>query len=52
MSNARKPDKLQTEAGKQFLNKDVENFLKSHGVLHFVSHSDKKAAVVERLTGH
>ena len=49
MSNPRKPDKLQTYAGKEFPNKDVEKFLKSHGVVHFVSHSDKKAAVVERF---
>ena len=49
MSNPRKPDKLQTEAGKEFLNKKVQKFLKSHGVLHFVSHSEKKAAVVERF---
>ena len=39
MSNPRTPDKLQTDAGKEFLNKDVQKFLKSHGVLHFVSHS-------------
>ena len=49
MSNPRQPDKLQTDAGKEFVNKDVQKFLKYHGVLHFVSHSDKKAAVVERF---
>ena len=49
MSNPRKPDKLQTDAGKEFLNKDVQKILKSHGVHHFVSHSDKIAAVVERF---
>ena len=42
MSNPRKPDKLQTDAGKEFLNK-------AHRVLLFVSHRDKKAAVVERF---
>ena len=49
MSNRRKPDKHPTDAAKEFLHKDVQKFLKSHGVLHFVSHSDKKAAVVERF---
>ena len=49
MSNPRKPDKLQTDAGKEFLNKDVQKFLKSHGVLHFVSQSLKKAPVLERF---
>ena len=49
MSNRRKPDKLQTDEGKEFLNKDGHKFLKSHVILHFVSHSVKKAAVVERF---
>ena len=49
MSNPRKPDKIQTDAGKEFLNKELLKFLKSHGVQHFVSHSDKIAAVVERF---
>ena len=31
MSNPRKPCKLQTDAGKEFLNKDVQKFLKSRG---------------------
>ena len=49
MSKPRTPHKLQTDAGSEFLNKDVQKFLKSHVVVHFVSHSDKKAAVVERF---
>ena len=49
MSNPRKPDKLQPDAGKEFLNKDVQKSLKSHGILHFHSHRDKKEAVVERF---
>ena len=32
-----KPEKLQTDAGKEFLNKDVQNFLKSKAVHPFVS---------------
>ena len=49
ISFPRKPEKLQTDAGKEFLNKDVQKLLKSKGVHHFVSHSEKKAAVVERF---
>ena len=49
MSNPRKHDKLQTDAGKEFLNKDVQKSLKSHVILHFHSHRDKKEAVVERF---
>ena len=48
-SDPRLPKKLQTDAGKEFLNSEVQNYLKSKGVHHFVSHSDKKAAVVERF---
>ncbi|KAF0146949.1 MAG: putative uncharacterized transposon-derived protein F54H12.3-like [Ignavibacteria bacterium] len=48
-SSPRIPQKLQTDAGKEFLNKDVQTYLKSKGIHHFVSSSDKKAAVVERF---
>ena len=48
-SHPRKPTRLQTDAGKEFLNKEVQGFLKGEGVHHFVSNSDKKAAVVERF---
>jgi len=49
MSYPRQPLKLQTDAGKEFLNKDVQSFLKFKGIVHFVSNSDQKAAVVERF---
>ena len=45
----RKPARLQTDAGKEFLNKDVLGLMKKEGIHHFVSRSDKKAAVVERF---
>ena len=45
----RKPKKLQTDKGKEFLNKDVQGLLKKEGIDHFTSNSDKKAAVVERF---
>ena len=48
-SAPRIPEKLQTDAGTEFLNKEVQAFLKSKGVHHFVTTSDKKAAVVERF---
>ena len=48
-SNPRKPERIQTDAGKEFLNKEVQGFLKQQGVKHFYSSSDKKAAVVERF---
>ena len=49
ISKPRKPEKLQTDAGKEFLNKPLQEFFKSNGIHHFCSHSDKKAAVVERF---
>ena len=48
-AHPRKPVRLQTDAGKEFLNKDLQGFLKREGVHHFVSNSDSKAAVVERF---
>ena len=48
-SDPRKPERIQTDAGKEFLNKEVQGFLKQKGVKHFYSNSDKKAAVVERF---
>ena len=43
------PRKLQTDKGKEFLNKPVQDFLKKVGVHHFVSENDDvKCAVVER----
>ena len=48
-AHPRKPARLQTDAGKEFLNKDVQGFLKREGVQHFGSNSDQKAPVVERF---
>ena len=49
ISSPRKPEKLQTDEGKEFINKELQKYLKSESVHHFCSHSDKKAAVVERF---
>ena len=48
-AHPRIPQRLQTDAGKEFLNKPVQTLLKSKGIHHFASNSDKKAAVVERF---
>ena len=45
----RKPKRLQTDKGKEFLNKPVQDLLKKEDIDHFTSNSDKKAAVVERF---
>ena len=49
LSKHRQPEKLQTDAGKEFLNKEIQAYFKTKGIQHFVSNSDKKAAVVERF---
>ncbi|KAF0146717.1 MAG: putative uncharacterized transposon-derived protein F54H12.3-like [Ignavibacteria bacterium] len=48
-ASPRKPEKIQTDKGKEFLNKDVQSYLITEGIKHFCSDSDKKAAVVERF---
>ena len=45
----RKPQRLQTDKGKEFFNRDVSAFLKQQDIHHFASQSDQKAAVVERF---
>ena len=48
-AHPRKTARLQTDAGKEFQNKDVQGFLKREVEHHFVSKSEQKAAVVERF---
>lgn len=48
-SDPRKPQRLQTDRGKEFLNRLVKGYLKQIGVELFQTYSDKKAAVVERF---
>ena len=45
----RKPARLQTDKGNEFLCKPVQTFLRERNIHHFASNSDKKAAVVERF---
>lgn len=45
----RVPNKLQTDKGKEFLNRSVQNLFKHYNVHHFTSENETKAAVVERF---
>ena len=49
MSAPRKPARLQTDKGSEFLCKPVQTLLQSYNIQHFASDSDQKAAVVERF---
>ena len=42
------PLRVQTDQGTEFLAKPVQAWFKKHGWLHFVTHSDPKASVIER----
>ena len=48
-AHPRKPNRLQTDKGKEFLNKPVQDFLTENAIHHFSSESDQKAAMVERF---
>ncbi len=45
----RKPSKIQTDKGKEFLNKTVKDYLKKENVELFQTHNEAKASVVERF---
>lgn len=40
---------LQTDAGKEFYNVGFTNLMKTYGINHYSSYSDKKASIVERF---
>ena len=42
------PQRVQTDQGTEFLAKPVQAWFKKHKWLHFVTHSDPKASVIER----
>lgn len=49
-SGDRRPKKLQTDKGNEFLNKSVQALLKNqYGIQHFTTMGDTKAALVERF---
>lgn len=45
----RKPRKMRTDKGKEFLNHKVQQLLKKHDIIFFTSNNDTKAAIVERF---
>ena len=45
----RKPERLQTDEGTEFMNRSFQTFLKNHDVGHFVTYNETKAQVVERF---
>lgn len=47
-AHPRKPVKLQTDKGTEFLNKSFQTYLKDHDIIFFTTYSDTKAAIAER----
>ena len=47
--DGRVPERLQTDAGKKFLNKEFQRILASKNVRHFVTYNETKAQIVERF---
>ena len=45
----RTPEKLQTDAGSEFMNRQFKTFLKKWNVYHFVTYNQTKAQIVERF---
>lgn len=48
-SNGRVPEKLQTDKGLEFFNKEFKKFLKQKNIKHFAAESDMKASIAERF---
>ena len=48
-STPRLPQKLQTDKGLEFLNKQVQSVLKNFGIEHFTTMGETKASIVERF---
>lgn len=44
----RKPDKLQTDKGSEFVNRWFKQFMKEHNIYFFTTHNVAKASIVER----
>ena len=49
MANPRHPKRLQTDKGKEFFNSNFQTLMKLHGIQHFASESEQKAAVLDRF---
>lgn len=48
-TSKRTPKKVQTDKGKEFINKEFQAFLKEHDVIHFSTQNETKAAMAERF---
>ena len=48
-TSKRKPKRLQTDKGSEFLNAKVQRYLREQGIDFFTTNSEKKAAIVERF---
>ena len=49
LKQGRKPNRLQTEQGKEFYNRTFQRWVKDHGIDHFSTEGDAEAAVPERF---
>ena len=49
LKQGRQPNRLQTDRGTEFYNRTFQRWLKDHGIDHFSTEGDAKAAVVERF---
>ena len=49
VKEGRQPTRLQTDEGKEFYNRPVKSWLQERGIIHFSTHGDAKASVVERF---
>ena len=49
LRQGRKPNRLQTDRGKEFYNREFEQWIQKHGIHHFSTDGDAKAALVERF---
>ena len=47
-AHPRKPEKLQTDKGREFYNKDFKNLMKEQNIILYSTESDMKAAIAER----
>ena len=48
IKQGRKPQKLQTDDGKEFYNKTFQAWLTAQGIHHFSTHGDAKASIAKR----
>ena len=49
LDSKRKPNKLQSDKGKEFINKDLQHLLQENNMHFYTLNSEQKASVVERF---